>query len=334
VNRRELLRLLTVTGALVTLPDLDLDRTDAAVRAGRTDACAAEEYAQLNSHLWRVFALAPSKREVLPVVRRQLDVLSRALSQPSDLSVHRRLCALAADLFQLAGEIFFDRNSYTDAAHCYALAATAGREAHAFDLWACAMTRQAFVAVYEHQFSDAAPLIELAETLSRRGDTTLSTRQWVAAVQAEVAAGLGDLAACQRALDTAEQVRQMPGPVHNGGWLRFDGSRLAEERGTCYVSLGYVELADAALQEALVQPLSPRRRVSVLTDLARVGVQRGDPDQVVTYGDAAVSIARETDSGVVSRKLAALKPHLASLGRDRRVHRLNEDVTALVGSIR
>jgi hypothetical protein len=53
-------------------------------------------------------------------------------------------------------------------------------------------------------------------------------RYWVAAVQAETFAGLGDLDRCQRALDTAEQVPELTGNVHNGSWLRFDRSRLAE----------------------------------------------------------------------------------------------------------
>ena len=54
-----------------------------------------------------------------------------------------------------------------------------------------------------------------------------------------------------------------------GGWLRFDGSHLAEERGTCYLALGRADLAEAALTEALGQSVSLRRRGSLLTDLAR-----------------------------------------------------------------
>jgi len=66
---------------------------------------------------------------VLPLVHNQLDVLSDGLRQPHGQAIRRRLCVLAANLFQLAGEIFFDGNRYTDAAHCYALAAMAGKEA-------------------------------------------------------------------------------------------------------------------------------------------------------------------------------------------------------------
>ena len=33
--------------------------------------------------------------------------------------------------------------------HCYTLAATASNEADAFDLWACAITRHAFIEMHE-----------------------------------------------------------------------------------------------------------------------------------------------------------------------------------------
>lgn len=336
MNRRELLRLFSMTGTLLALPTtesaLGSDRIAyAADRSSRLDAATVDGYAQLNSHLWRVFTLAPSKREVLPLVRNQLGVLADGLHQAHGNAVHERLCTLAADLFQLTGEIFFDGGRYTDAAHCYILAATAGKEARSFDLWACALTRHAFIAVYEHEFTKAAPILDLAAALARRGDHTLSTRHWVAVVQAETFAGLGDLGACERALDAAEHVRELPGPVHNGGWLRFDGSRLAEERGTCYVTLGRPELAESVLSDALSGTLTARRRASVLTDLAMVGAQRRDPERVVAYADAALETARRTGSGVISHKLRSLQPQLAPLLGDKQVRRLDTEITALAG---
>lgn len=334
MNRRELLRLFSMTSTALALPPVDIgverliSTTD---RPGGLDVATVDEYANLNNHLWRVFTLAPTKSQVLPIVRNQLDMLSEGLRQSQGPVIRDRLCHLAADLFQLAGEIFFDGNHYTDAAHCYTLAATAGQEAREFDLWACALTRHAFIAVYERQFTQAASMLELAAALARRGDPVLSTRHWVAAVQAETFAGLGDLGACQRALDTAAAVQDLPGPVHNGGWLRFDGSRLAEERGTCYVSLGRADLAEAALTEALAGSLTARRKASVLTDLAMIGIQRHDLDQVVTYADAVLATVRQTGSGVISRRLRGLQPHLAPLLANKQIRRLNTDITALVG---
>jgi hypothetical protein len=172
------------------------------------------------------------------------------------------------DLFQLAGEIFLDASQYTSAAHCYTLAAEASKESGAFDLWACALTRHSFIAISEKQYGKALPMLELAERLALVGDASLSTRHWVSSVRAQAHAGLGESTACERALDDAEEVRSLKGSVHNGGWLRFDGSRLPEDRGTCYLQLRRFKQADQELNEALRHAATPRRRACVMTDLA------------------------------------------------------------------
>lgn len=72
-----------------------------------------------------------------------------------------------------------------------------------------------------------------------------------------------------------------------------------------------------------------RRRAGVLTDLALLGVQRRDPEQVVAFTAEAVEAARQTGSGVINRKLRGLQQYLLPLLRDRRIRRLNDDITAL-----
>ena len=123
MNRRELLRLMSMAGTLLTTPTagsyLDQERLDYfSTRASRLDSAVVDEYAKINAYLWRVFASPKTKRAVFPLIRKQLDVLTDALQQAQRPDTHKRVCALAGDLFQLAGEIFFDSNQYTDAAHC------------------------------------------------------------------------------------------------------------------------------------------------------------------------------------------------------------------------
>ena len=330
--RRELLRLLSMIGVLImtSCADEPLDYSDYSSSTGsRFDNLTVGDYAAMNDHLWRVFALSKSKGAVLPLVRDQLDVLITGLSRSRGISEHRRLCALASELLQLAGEIFFDANMYSDAAYCYNLAATASKEAAAFDLWACSMTRHAFIEMYERRFDKATPMLELAARLARRGDGALSTRYWVCSVQAQAFAGLGQLAACQRALDAAEQVRGLSDAASNGGWLRFDGSRLAEERGACYVQLQRPDLAERTLGDALRQDLSARRRASVLTDLAMVGLQRGDVDQLTSHAEAVLEIAARTRSGFVGRRLQELQGHLIPLLGNGKVRQLDRQIMAV-----
>ncbi len=332
MDRRELLRLVSIAGALQAVSPIDSHLLGGAglSRPAELDVETLDGYSSLNAHLWRVFVLSRSKAAAFPLVREQLDVLvghlQRSASPPR---TRRRLYALTADLLQLAGEIFFDRNLYTDAAHCYALAATASREAGDVDLWACALVRQAFISIYEREFSKAAPMLDAAAGLARNGDSTMSTRYWVSAVQAQTYAGLGDFDSCQRALGAAEGVHALDGAVHNGGWLRFDGSRLPEERGTCYVELHRPALAEQALTDALRAGLTARRRGSVLVDLAVLSARRRDLDQLAAYATAAMDLARRTGSGVVGRKLLALQAQLAPLLGDNQVRVLDEEIAVL-----
>ncbi|MFF5130100.1 helix-turn-helix domain-containing protein [Streptomyces syringium] len=326
--RREFLRVIAVSGALAALSPHEAGA--ALTSEGRPPAT---DFEQMNGHLWQVYQLARSKESISPVVRDQLVALNEALSGTSGQNV-RPLCRVAGDLFQLAGELAFDANRYTDAAASYALAASASKDAGSFDLWACALTRQAYINLYEGRHREAAETLTAAERISQRGDPQLATRCWVAAVQAEAFAGLGDFVKCERALDEAEKVRDLDENSQNGGWLRFDGSRLAEERGARYVQLGRLDLAEQTLnlalqQEELAAGHSYRRRGAVLVDLAAVGVKRRDPEQVVHYGQQALRLAHESSSGYVVRRLRSLRDGLSSLSCDHRVAELEAEIVAL-----
>lgn len=186
----------------------------------------------------------------------------------------------------------------------------------------------------ELRYRQAAQMLGAAERLVGRGDSSLSTRHWVASVQAEAYAGLGDLDACEHAMDRAETVRDLTADSVNGGWLRFDGARLAEERGARYVQLGRLDLAEETLKGALGQPAlasgqSFRRRGSVLTDLAVIGAKRRDVEQLVAYGSKAVGLARASASGYVARNLQALRDEFGPLRRDHRVAELGAEIATL-----
>ncbi|MFI6205874.1 helix-turn-helix domain-containing protein [Streptomyces sp. NPDC051041] len=316
--RRDFLRLLTVAGTLPALPaDEALD--------------AASDFHAMNGHLWQVYQLARSKQGVYPIVRNQLAALTEEMKASRDTT---GLCMAAGDLFQLAGELAFDQNRYTDAAASYSLAASASREAGHYDLWACALTRHAYVSLYERQWADAASVLTAAARVAQRGDSRLATRHWVAAVQAQAFAGMGDLKSCERALDEAERVLDLAADSVNGGWLRFDSSRLAEERGARYVELGRLDLAEAALQKALKQAelgrgQSYRRRGAVLADLAVIGAKRRDLDEATAYAREAMDLARRSGSGYVARKLRTLRVELRPVTSDVRAAELDAELAEL-----
>jgi transcriptional regulator with XRE-family HTH domain/tetratricopeptide (TPR) repeat protein len=326
--RRELLGLLTTGAVTIALP--------AAIRPAeprRTsdevpfDVAGPEQH---SASLWRVFRLADTKSQVLPLVRDHLAGLTSQLRLAGSPRTREQLCALACDQYQLAGEICFDSNRYTDAANCYTLAAYAGREARAYDRWACALARQAYISLYDGRPAEASAILESAAVVARRGDHQLATRQWIASVQAQASAGCRDLGSCEGFLDLARTVDGLPAEAGPGGWLRFDGSRLAEEQGTCYLALGRAGRAHAPLTQALQQTVSLRRRGSLLADLAAAGLHRNDLDQVFQYGHQAVEIAAQTrSSGYVGRKLRTLDQQLQLFRTSQQIAQLSEQIHAL-----
>jgi len=318
--RRDFLRLLTLAGSMSLLPP-----------GSGTPDDQFGDYEKMNGHLWQVYQLARSKSAILPMVRDQLTVLS---SEFSGVRSSRRMCRLSADLFQLAGEVHFDMNRYTDAVQCYTLAMQVSREADEYDLWSCALIRHAFVYLYKRRYAEASALLAMADRAAARGDRSLSTRHWVAAVQAQAFAGLKDLDGCERAMDRADGVLTLGEGSSNGGWLRFDGSRLAEERGARYVEFGRLGLAENALVEALKQPplavgSSFRRRGSVLVDLAIVGIRRHDVEAVLTHGHESVALAQRSRSGYLARRLQGLRAELAPVAGDARFDELRQEIAAL-----
>lgn len=331
VNRRTLLRLFSLTGAALTLPPLALDaeRMEAITSgAAAPDSTGVDDFARLNTNLWQVYALTQQKKSILPLLREQLAVLCNSLGRAHPQ--HRpHLCQLVSELYQLTGEVLFDADHYTDAAQCYQLAATAAQETKSHDLWAAALTRHAFVDIYGQQFTDAMPILNMASELARRGDATLGVGHWVAAVRAQVAAGIGDAQQCERDLDTASEIATAGLPPSPGGWLRFDGSRLSEQRGTCMIALGRLDAAEKALTDALPHLSTPRRRAGVTTDLALLGARRGDHPSVVMWLDDTLSAARTTESAFIARKLHAARPALTRLLRDPRVQRVDTEITEL-----
>lgn len=317
--RRDLLRLVTALAAYTALP------AEPGARGGE-DLRDISQHAQLSTHLWQVFALAPSKRSIYPVVHDQLSRLLGQLGGSQSLAGRGQLCTVTADLLQLAGEIRFDSGDYTGAAHCYTVAASAAREARAYDLWACAMTRLSYLSLSDHSTIQATEILTAAARIARRGDTCLPTRFWIASVQAQALAAQGDTTGCEYAIEASRHVTDS----QPGGWLRFDSSRLDEETGGCYLALGCPARAEPYLTRALDQAPTLRRRGSLLTDLALLGVQQHDTSRLLRYAHQAAGLAETTQSaGYLGRKLAALRTQIVSLHSDPRIAELDQRIARI-----
>ncbi len=309
-KRREVLHLLSIAGAqlLLPLPDLDWDRTfGSTIKPSRLDKSVLHDLEIITTHLWNLYLAAPTKALVLDEALGHLKTLILFLKAPHSVSTHHQLCALVSDASQLVGELYFDLNDHDAARACYVFAASQAQEAHVYDLWACALTRYAFLPLYRERYQEALTLLQEALKYALRGDSSLPTRYWVAALEAEAQSGLGNFSNCQEALDRAQGVQDLKGlPVP---WVRFHEARLPALRGACYIRLQQPELAIAALQEALHIFVKPdRKRAMALTDLAAAEVLRSNVEQAQVYVDEVMTILAHSSSGFLREGLRTL-PH-------------------------
>ncbi len=208
---------------------------------------------------------------------------------------------------------------------CYMFAADAAKEAGVYDLWSAALVRHAFLPMYDERYEDAYHLLYEARKLSIRGERSLPTRFWVAAVEAEAQSGLGNLSACQDALERANGVLEIK--ATHPAWIRFDGSRLPALRGACYVRLQQPDLAEPALQEALRQDQfskPSRKRGMVLTDLAATALQRGDVEHGCAYLKEVVNIIAQSSSGFLREEVLKIRLQLEPFSTSASVKSLDQ----------
>lgn len=330
-KRRELLQLLSIAGSILVLPDIDWEKLDRVISTPQLiDKAGLRDLEAINHHYWHIYCISSAKIAVLDGVLGQLKTLIGLLRSARSTSLRRELNVLASELAQLAGEIFFDSNDYNTAQSCYTFATVAAKEANHYDLWACTLVRNAFLPIYDQRYQDALPLLHQAEHIAKRGDTALVTRHWIAAVSAEAYAGSGNLAACEKALDIAEEVQSIQNG-ENGGWLRFNGTRLPEQRGTCFVRLKQPNLALLALEEALTHhPNHTRRRGMVLNDLALAALQQQQVEQACAYAHEVIEITLQGSSGMLKKGISILRTQLEPFAQTDAVKQLDQHFSMLI----
>lgn len=327
MNRRSLLGVLGVASAVLAAP-VDWERLAAGAGSETVDTATVGQYALINQRLWWDYNAAAVKADVFQVVRRHLDALLRGVRLARTEAVRGQLYRMSSEVLQLLGEILFDSDDYAAAASCYTIAASFGKEAAAHDLWACALTRHAYLDIYTQQHDAAIPLLEAAGELAKKGDPQLATRYWVASVHGHALAALGDSYRWERTAEFVQGVQQLNSPS-SAGWLRFDGGRLDEERGHCLVLLGQVDRAENTVLPVLEQPLSARRRAGVIVDAAAIAALHRDPVQLVQYGTIALDAAQRSRSGYLYRRLYDLRERMDPFREDAHVRHLDNAIASL-----
>jgi tetratricopeptide (TPR) repeat protein len=216
-------------------------------------------------------------------------------SQPA--AERRRLYTVAAQLAGMAGTVFFDLCDPTTAEAYYQVALKAAEEAGDDAVAAWVLANIGYLEAHRRAVPAALEAVQgAAARAARCGDVT-TQHAWLAALEAELHASLGDAGATRVALRRAEHAVEQARPeARRAGIDFFTAARLPAYMGSCFMLLGQSRLAHGYSAEAL-SLLSPRAksRWFVRLDLATALVQERELEQASRLAAASLTELSKAD---------------------------------------
>lgn len=193
--------------------------------------------------------------------------------------------------------LMLDQGDFAAAARYLAIAARAARQAGDDELMAITLAAHAFHSAYSGDPADGLAFAREAVSIAAVNGIHPRTYGWVAAVESEMQATIGDEASCMRALDTA--AAQLAQPMPEGQWKgigAFSDAKLTAYRGAGLMRLRRYGHAQAALLEALEQldPVYAKHRCTAHIDLATAFAHDGKPDEAADQASSALDIIAVT----------------------------------------
>jgi hypothetical protein len=283
-----------------------------------------------------------ASRDLLSYVIEHLQRVIALLEGSQFPSIRTRLCCIASGIAQLAGHLLFDMNEFARARNFHQVAITAAQEGENQALEAVAWGRMSFTWTYSGNAPEALRCIQEARCLAT-GNVNTTVRAYLAAVEAEIQAILGNSEACLKAIEIAGCVEDQRYPEEEMYWLHFDCSRLAGYQGTCFRRLYhpedvrthyFLEKAQKALTVALtlLDPTRVQRRPALLIDIAGTYAQGGDAEGACVHAIQSLSIMAQTKSHAVARRLFTLRQELEPWKDSRYVRDLDQQMASLIAS--
>jgi tetratricopeptide (TPR) repeat protein len=236
----------------------------------------------------------------------------------------------------LIGELYFDISKHAHACAFHDIAIIAAHEANNAALEAVAWARKSFAWTYDGNAEEARICIQQARRLGWSVNSTV--RVWLAAVEAEIQANLGDREACLKALDESSMIEDHQHHPSDSYWIHFDRSLYAGYQGVSFLRLssqGHKDLvpnAQTALQDALnlLDPSMKRRQPTLLVDLAGTYVQQQNIEQACEYAFQAMNIATQIKSQVSLQRLLTLRGELEPWKETQYVRDLDKHIVPLL----
>jgi len=212
----------------------------------------------------------------------------------------------------------------------YRVSIEAAREAGNCPLEAVGLASLAIRLTHLDQADKALPLVQEARHLTTQSGT-MTTRTWLAAVEAEVQATLRDYKACFRALSDAEQVPQQYVSSEDPYLTTFSPSLFAGYQGVCHMRFGEPEAAYRVLHEALIQLNTPSisRRCYILTDLVSACIERRDIVEACSYARQALALTTQAKSPALWQRINDIYKQLEPWKNVQSVKEFNEQLRAV-----
>jgi len=309
-SRRQLLHdLLTLAStALVLAPYARLYPADGSEQPALSVVdTALDDLERITASYWRL--CANTSLDLLGNVLEHLQTVIHLLKRAQPREVTRRLCQLSGEIAQILGKTLFDLHEYTLAWAYYTFSLKAAQAAFNHDLWGTGLGRMSLLLIYWEHPQEALPLLQEAKQLSIQ---SARIRCWLAAVEAEVNAQLGDTDACSEALTAAKMLAASESLGEDHYATGFNPSRLAGYEGACFVRLRQPDRALPALQQAvaLLDPQAIRRRSTLFTDMGMAQALQGHVQQACTLAIQALAITTQTRSLSVLERVRLLRREL------------------------
>ncbi len=273
-----------------------------------------------------------------------------ALLEGSLLPAQRiQLCTVVGGTALLVGHLFYDLSKYARANEYYNIAITAAQEANNSTLQAVAWGRTTQVWIYsgntqqahaEEHYKVGLTCIQKARHLITQSTST-TVNAWLAAVEAEVQAKLGNRKACLMALDEAERIGNQQSPHEDSYWINFDQSLLAGYKGTCLQQLyrpqdpqtnHFVVDARQVLTDALSQlhPTLMRRQPIYLADIAGTFVRQREVEEACSQAIKALAITAQIKSQPVLQRVLTIRSQLEPWKDTQHVNNLDRHLAPIL----
>ena len=249
------------------------------------------------------------------------------LERPLTPSHRIRLESIAARAALSVGAFLWDTRSYIRSRGFLRTAITAARNAGDTTLAAVAWGWSSFGWTYDTSEDDSGlRALRCAQAGREICGANSAVGSWLACVEAEVQANLGDKSASMSALRDAMQFSHVPKAGDDVEWSRFDDAGRAGFVGVCMLRLGRYGEACEALQEGLaaLDPSERQRRLTLMIDMSQTYAKAGAIEEACSNAREAVRMAADLKSPVKAQRIQPLRDDLVA-HRDAACVRLLEE---------